>query len=191
MPAEEPAPPRTEPELLPPWRPALDAALQRGDGVAASRYLQLATLGGDGRPRNRTVVFRGFGPDSTLLVLSDTRSRKAGELAHCAQAALAWYFPVTREQFRLEVVISLHGADSTPPWSTLRQQLWAERGARGQAEWLDRIPSQALPTPVEAFLLLVCRAHRVEHLELDCAPHRETRHEATPAGWLSERLRGT
>ncbi|KAJ1962022.1 hypothetical protein IWQ62_003664 [Dispira parvispora] len=50
----------------PPWKSILQASLQSGlevsptAGVCSEAYTQLATVGSDGVPRNRTVVFRGF-----------------------------------------------------------------------------------------------------------------------------------
>ena len=46
-------------DSLPPWRPLLQAALQREGRFSNSRWLQLATVASDGTPRVRTLVFRG------------------------------------------------------------------------------------------------------------------------------------
>jgi pyridoxamine 5'-phosphate oxidase len=45
---------------LAPWRSALARALHRNRALVYARYFQLATVRADGRPANRTVVFRGF-----------------------------------------------------------------------------------------------------------------------------------
>ena len=47
-------------EVLPPWRPLLRGARQREGRSPQARWLQLATLGCDGAPRVRTLVFRGW-----------------------------------------------------------------------------------------------------------------------------------
>lgn len=49
---------------LAPWRPVLAKSLRLNRALTYARYFQLATLRGDGRPANRTVVLRGFAPDS-------------------------------------------------------------------------------------------------------------------------------
>ena len=88
------------PETL--WRASLVLALYRNRHVAQSRYLQLATVRADGRPANRTVVFRGFlGDSERITVVTDIRSAKARELDGAPWAEACWYFPMTREQFRL------------------------------------------------------------------------------------------
>ena len=45
---------------IPGWRLSLTSALHRNRHLVYSRYFQLATVGLEGRPANRTVVFRGF-----------------------------------------------------------------------------------------------------------------------------------
>ena len=42
------------------WQPSLVLALYQNRNAPTSRYVQLATACTDGRPSNRTVVFRGF-----------------------------------------------------------------------------------------------------------------------------------
>ena len=161
----------------------LTAALQRGRTKPETRYLQLATLGLDGRVRNRSVVFRGFGPESELLVLTDARSRKCSELAADPRAEVCWYLPVTREQFRLEVEVDRFAAGAPPAWAKLRQDLWEARGAQGQAEWLGAIPAAPVPLAVEAFVLLACRVSTVDHLELRPRPQQHSRYRRCDQGW--------
>lgn len=58
-----------------PWRDVLKRALGANRGVRHSRYVQLATVRPDGRPANRSVVYRGFlGEDSDVLTfVTDSR----------------------------------------------------------------------------------------------------------------------
>jgi hypothetical protein len=43
---------------MPQWRVMLQRSLKKNKSLASSRYVQLATVRPDGRPANRTVVFR-------------------------------------------------------------------------------------------------------------------------------------
>src|SRR5262245_34049242 len=96
----------------PPWREALDEALGAHAGEPSARYAQLATVRPDGRPANRTVVVRGLlDPGGRPVVTTDARSAKAGDLAERPWAELCWYFPGTREQFRLLGRVTLVGPD--------------------------------------------------------------------------------
>ena len=65
------------------------------------RYVQIATVREDGRPANRTVVFRGFlWETEKLTFVTDSRSCKVQEVAKNPWCELAWYFPDSREQYR-------------------------------------------------------------------------------------------
>lgn len=56
-----------------PWQPQLEASLQRNSEARNAFYYQLATVGKDCMPSNRTVVHRGFLPDSRLCFVTDAR----------------------------------------------------------------------------------------------------------------------
>lgn len=57
-----------------PWRELLQRALKKNSGCRHSRYVQLATVRPDGRPANRTVVYRGFlGESDVLTFVTDSR----------------------------------------------------------------------------------------------------------------------
>lgn len=171
------------PVPLPPWRAVLTAALQRHRTQPISRYLQLATVDDGGRPHNRTVVFRGFGPASEVLVLTDARSGKVAHLQRNPAAEACWYFAGTREQFRLTLHIALHDASATGAWAVLRRDLWQARKAAGQAEWLGFVPDAPLAEPVDAFVLLAGTVQVVDHLSLRPSPHEQVRYALTADGW--------
>ncbi|MEM9567473.1 MAG: pyridoxamine 5'-phosphate oxidase family protein [Cyanobacteria bacterium P01_E01_bin.34] len=84
------------------WKSLLLAALHRNRSDRSVRFLQLATVDCHNRPRNRTVVFRGFAEGrATIMLAVDSRSEKLEQLEHNSHAAICWYFSKTREQFRL------------------------------------------------------------------------------------------
>ncbi len=93
---------------LPPWRSPLARAIHRHRSLPHSKYVQLATVGSDLRPHNRTIVFRGWlEPDSQMKFVTDLRSQKAQDLlainAGESWGEVCWYFTKTREQFRIAV----------------------------------------------------------------------------------------
>ena len=58
-----------------PWRTLLQQSLRRNEKVRHSRYFQIATVRPDGRPANRTVVYRGFLWDTDAITfVTDIRS---------------------------------------------------------------------------------------------------------------------
>jgi len=170
---------------LAPWRSPLASALHRNRDLAYSRYLQLATVLADGRPANRTVVFRGFLEDTDQLkFVIDARSQKVEQILHQPWAEACWYFPETREQFRLAGGLRLVKADY--PDTTLqqaRQTTWQELSdaARLQFTLPDsgkpradaaafELPPPDRNEPLPHFCLLLLEPMQVDHLELRGEP---------------------
>lgn len=186
---------------LAPWRSPLARALHRNRALAYARYLQLATVRADGRPANRTVVFRGFvdtlSEKNLLKFVSDRRSQKMLQLESQAWAEACWYFPKTREQFRLSGRMLVVGQAQTRPQQQpatqqpeTQHRLAAERqttwqnlsdNARSQFYWPEPgAPCQPSADfqpvtiddlhPPETFCLLLFNLDRVDHLELRGEP---------------------
>ena len=168
-------------ENVAPWRSPLARALHRNRSQPHSRYFQLATVQADGRPANRTVVFRGFLDDTNLLkIITDTRSQKFDQIVYKPWAEACWYFTITREQFRLAGTLTLVGANH--PESMLqqaRQASWQDLSdaARLQFAWPhsgeNRADVSAFSSPppdpekpLESFCLLLLEPVQVDHLEL-------------------------
>jgi PPOX class probable FMN-dependent enzyme len=178
------------------WRQHLDRALEQNADPAA-RFLQLATVRPDGRPANRTVVFRGFLPGGDRLrFATDGRSAKVEQIAHFPWGEACWYFTATREQFRLGgrlAVITTHDPD--PIRLAARRETWAalSDAARVQYSWPnpgdDRAPDAAFAgtgaapdEPLQTFVLLLLDPEAVDHLELAPEPHRRTLYTHGPDG---------
>ena len=175
------------------WRTSLVLALFRNRDEAQSRFMQLATVRDDGRPANRTVVFRGFLADShQITMVSDIRSAKFNELESNPWAEVCWYFSRTREQFRLGgrvAVVDVGTRDATlrearsEAWrgltDTTRQSFtWPVPGDSREpiATFLAGCPASDSPLP--SFGLLVLDTCNVDHLELDGNPQ---------SRWISRR----
>jgi pyridoxamine 5'-phosphate oxidase len=141
---------------LAPWRTALAKAIHGNRKLPSARYPQLATVGLDGRPANRTVVFRGFFAHTNCLqFITDARSAKAEQMTHQPAAELCWYFAQTREQFRMAGDLCLVGAHHpNPHLQASRVQLWQQLSdaARLQFNWPSpgdiRQDNQPFPTDV-------------------------------------------
>ena len=67
----------------PAWRAAVLSAIKKNDKhMPYAKYFQLATVKPNGKPANRTVVYRGFlGETAKVTVVTDLRSSKVEELA--------------------------------------------------------------------------------------------------------------
>lgn len=166
---------------LAPWRSPLATALEHNPHNTA-RYLQLATVGANNRPANRTVVFRGFLADSDQLkFVIDARSQKVAQIRQQPWAEACWYFPETREQFRLSGSLTLVQADYPDlALQQARQTTWQElsNATRIQYTWPNPGPRteaafELPPDPVEPrlhFCLLLLEPVQVDHLELRGEP---------------------
>ncbi len=170
---------------LAPWRSAIAHALHRNRSLVYARYLQLATVKANGRPANRTVVFRGFLAESNQLkFISDRRSNKIDQIQQNPWAEACWYFPNTREQFRLAGNLTLVGNDESQPHLQLaRIAMWQELSdaARLQFAWPDpgepkaekaafEPPPPDPHQPVSNFCLLLLDPIQVDHLEIRGEP---------------------
>jgi pyridoxamine 5'-phosphate oxidase len=100
-----------------PFLAALSRSIARNAAERSSTWFSLATVRRDGRPAVRTVVHRGFfRGDEGVKIATDARSEKVRDLlaghtsaspASSSFAELAWYFPSTREQWRIAGRLSL------------------------------------------------------------------------------------
>lgn len=171
-------------EKLAPWRPILSRALHRNRSQPHSRYFQLATVNPNGRPANRTVVFRGFLDNTNQLqVITDGRSSKIIQIRDQPFGEICWYFSKTREQFRLAGKITI--VDETHPNQTARKTVWKKLSdnARQQFTWptpgksLDNLETDFFKVspseeyPLSNFYLLLFSPQTVDHLDLKDSPH--------------------
>ena len=162
---------------LPPWRALLKGARAREGRQPSARWLQLATLGLDGTPRVRTLVFRGWHGGDLLELYTDTRSAKFEELVQQPQVELCWLLPKAKQQYRLRGTWMRQAQNSNvQSWQSLSPQgraLWGwpapgqplERGADFPEELDDTV---AIP---ENFLVLQLQINRAELLDLTRHPH--------------------
>ncbi len=179
------------------WRPSLDLALHRNREHPDARLVQLATIGPDGRPAARTVVFRRFLDDPRALAFAtDARDAKRAQLEADPRAEICWYFPITREQFRIAGLVALVGPDAADPaLRRVRDEVWTALTdeARTRFAWPTpgepRDPAACFPdaapdrsTPLGNFLLMTLSAVAVDHLALEGDPRRRWIHEIDAQG---------
>ena len=55
---------------LPSWRQDLKSSRQKEGKSSSNKWIQLATVSEENEPRLRTVVFRGWNTDSSMIILS-------------------------------------------------------------------------------------------------------------------------
>ncbi len=192
---------------LPPWRTPLARALHRNRSLPNARYLQLATIDLQGYPANRTVVFRGWhDPNSQLQFVTDVRSAKTTQILHNPQAEACWYFPKTREQFRIRGYLELidsrserlcQRASLSDRLAEHRQQAWQQLSPKARPQFSWPVPGQArtedapfatdessdFTIPSDNFGLLLLLPDRVDHLELRGEPQHRCLYELLDDHW--------
>ncbi|KAM7508540.1 hypothetical protein LguiA_018993 [Lonicera macranthoides] len=164
------------------WKQLLLNALQSNSNLKHSSYFQLATIGSNGRPSNRTVVFRGFQENSEKIQINtDYRSHKIEDLKHCSFAEICWYFTDSWEQFRINGTVAIiDGSNPDPLKLQQREKAWFASSPRSRLQYLG--PSPGFPAlseqpspepsldpskgPVPSFCLLVLDPDQVDYLNL-------------------------
>jgi PPOX class probable FMN-dependent enzyme len=132
------------------------------------------------------VVFRGFTDNNHgLEFVTDRRSEKMDQIARNPWTEVCWYFPKTREQFRLSGQLTAIGSGSGDrDLDALRHRAWQELSDRAKTQFFwpepggersaieafvppDPIPETAPPP----FVLLLLAPEWVDHLQLLDGPH--------------------
>ncbi|MDC0832896.1 pyridoxamine 5'-phosphate oxidase family protein [Geitlerinema sp. CS-897] len=189
---------------LAPWRTHLSGALHQNRSLVYSRYFQLATVRQDGTPANRTVVFRGFQEKcDRLQIVTDDRSAKIVQIQHNTHAEACWYFPKTRDQFRLQGTLEIANFESADEeLQAARRQVWENLSdnARSGFAWPRsgevRSPSEAFEvdppnpkTPLDSFCLLLLDPYCVDFLTLRGNPQNRWIYDRQPdGGWIEREV---
>ncbi|KAK9803221.1 hypothetical protein WJX73_005396 [Symbiochloris irregularis] len=135
------------------WPARLEVSLKKNKKYAFASYFQLATIseGATIRPVCRTVVYRGFaGETDNITFVTDQRSNKVREFERKALAEACWYFPNTREQYRLSGSITVVSQDDPPgPLQDERQHKWRSMSDPGRAQFAWPHPGEDRHLPDE------------------------------------------
>lgn len=83
-------------EEIPAWIRTLQRAVKNNEKNFYGRWMQLATIREDGRPANRTVVYRGLLEENSpdIKIVTDARSAKIHQTATNDWAEICWCFEV-------------------------------------------------------------------------------------------------
>ncbi|KAM3316656.1 hypothetical protein ACQJBY_034660 [Aegilops geniculata] len=157
--------------LSSPWRALLQRALDANAHLKHSTFFQLATVGGGGRPANRTVVFRGFQEHcDKIQINTDARSNK-----------ICWYFTDSWEQFRISGIIDvIDGSSPDPAKLQQREKAWFASSVKSRSQYLGPCPGIPVANddhikdvhidpsagPVDAYCLLTLDPEKVDYVNL-------------------------
>nr|WP_075488057.1 pyridoxamine 5'-phosphate oxidase family protein [Prochlorococcus marinus] len=161
---------------LPGWRQDLKSSRKKEGKSPSNRWIQLATVDEKNEPRLRTVVFRGWHKDSSMIIFTDRRSKKIEHLKSNHNAEVLWFFLKTKSQYRFKGKIS-ELSDSKNYWDTLSEKsksswFWGSPGERinpkvqSSCEKLSQIPKS------ENFVVLNFEIDSVDLLKLEQPIHK-------------------
>ncbi|RWR87627.1 Pyridoxamine 5'-phosphate oxidase [Cinnamomum micranthum f. kanehirae] len=165
-----------------PWKQLLLNALDANAKLQHSSFFQLATIASNGRPSNRTVVFRGFQEGSNKIQINtDCRTRKIEEIKHYPFGEICWYFTDSWEQFRINGRIDIiDGSNSDPVMLQQREKAWFASSLKSRLQYLGPSPGVSCASeepfkkysldpssgPVDTFCLLIFDPEQVDYLNL-------------------------
>ena len=191
------------------WRTRIDGSIARSRKVRGGNFVQIATVGEDGRPRCRTVVFRGFADvgdgREAMRMITDARSGKVAQVERSPACEMVWWFSKTSEQYRISGDLELVGpTHSSTHLLQARRQQWGNLSDKAREQFFWDPPAKPfsgdpdVPTggrdvsgdllaPPDSFLLLLLHPNSVSYLRLtdNFAQQDET---TTDKAWSSHRV---
>jgi len=89
-------------EQIPQWRQELKSSQKKEGKSPSNRWIQMATITKNNQPRIRTVVFRGWLDNDSMLIFTDKRSQKIKDLEDNNNVEILWLFIKSKSQFRFK-----------------------------------------------------------------------------------------
>ena len=155
---------------IPIWRQELKAARKKEGKLPSSRWFQLCTINGNNEPRLRTVVFRGWQTESSILIFTDNRSEKIAHLKLNSNAEVLWLFFKSKSQFRFKGKMN-ELKENMKYWDTLSD--------RSKSTWFWQHPGKEINNNIqppqiiysnlnkpESFVVLEFKIYAVDLLKL-------------------------
>merc|ERR1711972_201870 len=112
----------------------------------------MGTVAGDGEPRCRTVVFRGFVElasareplPTAMKMITDARSEKVAQILARPACEMVWWFSKSSEQYRISGNLRLVGADSNDAsLLAARKQQWGNLSDQAREQFYWKAPGVA------------------------------------------------
>ena len=161
---------------LPSWRQDLKSSIKKEGNSHSNRWVQLATVSHKNEPRLRTVVFRGWNKDSSMIIFSDRRSEKIEHLKSNPNAEILWFFLKTKSQYRFKGEIS-ELTDKNNYWDTLSEKsksswFWGSPGEKINQKLQSAFEMSSNLPKSENFIVLNFEIDSVDLLKLEQPVHK-------------------
>ena len=160
---------------LPLWRQRLKASQSKEGKLASNRWIQIANVSKNNEPRVRTVVFRGWLDNTTMLIYTDKRSEKYTDLESNNNIEVLWLFYKTKSQYRFKGKVS-ELEDNDKYWDNLfykskDQWYWPSPGRKIDQENIMSSRKNSLSKP-NNFSVLKIKIDEVDLLKLEKPIHK-------------------
>ncbi len=160
---------------LPGWRHDLKYSIRKEGESPSNRWVQIATVNDKNQPRLRTVVFRGWYKDTSMIIFTDRRSEKIQHFKSNPNAEILWLFFKSKTQYRFKGEIN-ELIDNENYWKTLSEKsksswFWGSPGEKINKKLqstYEMLPN--LPKP-ENFVVLEFEINSVDLLKLEQPIH--------------------
>ena len=106
---------------LPSWRQDLKSSRKKEGKLPSNRWVQLATVNHKNEPRLRTIVFRGWQKNTSMIFFTDRRSEKIENLKSNPKAEILWFFFKSKAQYRFKGEIN-ELSENSNYWDTLSEK---------------------------------------------------------------------
>ena len=160
---------------IPIWRQELKSARKKEGKSPSNRWIQLSTVNQNNEPRIRTVVFRGWETESSMLIFTDRRSEKIKHLKLNSNAEVLWLFLRSKSQFRFKGQIK-EIEENTKYWGSLSDRskstwFWQDPGKEINKIQTSKLPTSNLNKP-KNFIVLKFEVYSVDFLKLVTPIHK-------------------
>ena len=139
---------------LPSWRQELKSARKKEGKAPSNRWIQLATININNKPRLRTVVFRGWKEDNSMLIFTDKRSEKVEHIKNNPNSEILWFFFKSKTQFRFKGRMN-ELLDNSYFWETLSE--------KSKLTWFWEYPGHKLSKELKTDNLITTNLHKPEN----------------------------
>ena len=162
--------------IFPKWKKELRAAIKKEGKFSSNKWVQFATVNKFNEPRVRTVVFRGWHRENSMLIYTDKRTKKIEDLENNKNVEVLWLFLKSKYQFRFkgkmkELEVNNKYWDSLSERSKLTW-FWQHPGKEIET---NIQPSQLIPTNLnkpKSFVVLEFEIYSVDLLKLIAPIHK-------------------
>ena len=126
---------------IPAWRQELKSARKKEGKSPTNRWIQLSTVNNNNKPRLRTVVFRGWQNESSMLIFTDSRSDKIEHLKYNSNAEVLWLFLRSKSQFRFKGKMKK---------LDLNNKYWDSLSEKSKSTWFWQHPGKEIKNNIQS-----------------------------------------